>query len=262
MIIIGERINTSRPAIKEALEKKDTRFIQDQAGLQVEAGSQFLDMNCGLSRDREAEDMEWLIRTVQETVRVRLCIDSPDPLVIEKALLVAKDKVLINSITAEEARYGKILQLALKHNCSLIALTMDEKGMPNTAEDRFKIAERLYRILKSEGMADDDIYFDPLARPISSEPRQAQELLKAIPKIKTLGGIKIVCGISNVSYGLPRRSLINSIFLSMALSAGMDGALIDPLDRNIVAAVKTAEALLGEDKYCMNFIQAYRKGLF
>lgn len=262
MIIIGERINASRPSIKEALEKRDKGFIQKEAKAQIEVGSQFLDVNCGLSRDREAADMEWLINTIQEVGSVRLSIDSPDPTVIENGIHVSKERVLINSITAEEKRYRQILPIAHQHNCSITALTIDENGMPDSADDRFKVAKKIYNILKSEGISDEDIYFDPLVRPISSEPRQAQELLKSIPMIKSLGGVKVVCGISNISYGLPRRSLINSIFLSMALSAGMDGALVDPLDKRIVAAIKATEAISGQDRYCMNFIQAYRKGLF
>lgn len=262
MIIIGERINASRQPVKAALEKKDKAFIQKEARSQAEAGSKFLDLNCGLSHEREASDMEWLVETVRETAKIPLCIDSPDPHVIEKGVLIGKDKALINSITAEESRYSKILPLALKHNCSLVALTMNEKGMPETANDRFRIAQSLYKILKAEGMADNDIYFDPLVRPISSEAGQAQELLKSIPMIKSLGDVRVVCGISNISYGLPRRSLVNSAFLSLALSAGMDGALIDPLDKNIMAAIRSTEALLGRDRYCMNFIQGHRKGAF
>ncbi len=262
MIIIGERINASRPRIKEALEKKDDKFIQNEAKAQVEHGAQYLDVNCGLSGAAEVEDMEWLIDAVQGVTDTPLCIDSPDPKVIEKGVLTARAKKLINSITLEESRYSKIIPLALKHRCSVIALTMSEKGMPDTADDRLRIAESLYKLMKSEGFADEDIYFDPLVRPISSEPRQAEELLKAIPKIKSLGNVKVVAGVSNISYGLPKRKLINSVFLSLALSAGMDGAIIDPLDKATIGAIRATEAILGQDKYCMNLIQGHRKGLF
>jgi 5-methyltetrahydrofolate--homocysteine methyltransferase len=262
MIIIGERINTSRAAIQQALGKRDGQFIQKEAKAQVESGASYLDVNCGLSQKAEAEDMEWLVKTIQGATDIPLCIDSPDPSVIKRGVLASSGKSLINSITAEESRYSRILPIALKNNCALIALTMDESGMPNTADDRVKIAEKVYRVLNKEGIPDDNIYFDPLVRPISSEPRQAEELLKAIPKIKGLGGVKVVCGISNVSYGLPKRRLVNSVFLSMALSAGMDGALVDPLDKTTISAIKTTEALLGRDRYCMNFIQGHRKGLF
>jgi len=133
--------------------------------------------------------------------------------------------------------------------------------MPKTALDRYEIAKSIYTLLKGEGIPDEQIYFDPLVRPISSEPGQAMELISSIAKIKSLGNVKVLTGISNVSYGLPKRSLINSIFLSMALCAGLDGALIDPLDKNNIQAIKASEALLGRDGYCMNFINAHRKGL-
>lgn len=262
MIIIGERINTSRTAVKEAVQNKAGSFIQREAAAQLEAGSQFLDVNCGLSGERETEDIEWLVHTVQETQAVPLSIDSPDPRVIERGIAACREKALINSITAQENRYRHILPIALKHNSGIIALTMDERGMPDTADDRYKIAQKIYTVLKREGVSDENIFFDPLVRPISSEPKQAVELLKAIPKIKSLGNVRVVCGISNISYGLPKRSIVNSTFLSLALNAGMDGALIDPLDKRMMAAIKSTEALLGRDRYCMNFIQSHRKGLF
>lgn len=262
MIIIGERINASRPRVKEALEKRDSKYIQDEAQTQINNGAEYLDMNCGLSGDTEPEDMEWLIKTVRKISNIPLCIDSPNPEAIERGIAASGNKDIINSITAEESRYVNILPLALKHDCGIIALTMDEKGMPDTADERFEIASRIFKILKKEGVEDRNMYFDPLVRPISSEPRQAEELLKAIPKIKSLGDVKVLCGISNISYGLPRRKLINATFLSLALNAGLDGALVDPLDKATIAAISTTEALLGKDKYCMKFIQNHRKGLF
>jgi len=261
MIIIGERINASRTPVKRALEGKDSSFILNEAQRQADAGCQFLDVNCGLSGEKELEDMEWLVTTIQDAVDINLCIDSPDHRVIERGVSLCKKKALINSITAETSRLEPIIPIAKKYDCGLIALTMDERGMPETSEDRFTIARRLYNILKKNDIADEDIFFDALVRPVSSEPKQAEELLKSIPKIKSLGNVKAVSGISNVSYGLPKRGVINSVFLSIALSAGMDGAIMDPLDKKITAAYKTAEALLGRDRYCMNFIQAHRKGL-
>ncbi|MFH1752819.1 MAG: dihydropteroate synthase, partial [Candidatus Omnitrophota bacterium] len=203
-----------------------------------------------------------LVNTVSEVTSVPLCIDSPDPNVIERGVAAANGKTLINSITAEEARYSSIIPIAVKHKCAIIALTMDGTGMPDTADDRARIAEKLYKIMKSKGMSDDDIYFDPLVRPISSEPGQAAELLRSIPLIKALGNIKVVSGVSNISYGLPKRKIINSFFLALALNAGMDGAIIDPLDRMTISAIRSTEALLGKDKYCMNFIKGHRRGEF
>ncbi|NQT06622.1 MAG: dihydropteroate synthase [Candidatus Omnitrophica bacterium] len=262
MILIGERINASRAPIKAALEKRDAKFIQDEAKIQADAGCQFLDLNCGLSIETEIADMEWLVGIVQQVLKIPLCIDSPNPAVIEKGISLCKAKPLINSITAEEARYKNIILVAKKYNSAIIVLTMDERGMPETSDDRFKIAKKIFGILKKEGIEDGDIYFDPLVRPISSEPKQASELLSSIPKIKSLGGVKIVCGASNISYGLPQRSIINSAFIAMAIKEGLDGALVDPLNKRVFSAIRASEALLARDNYCMNFIQGHRKGLF
>lgn len=261
MILIGERINASSASVKEAIEKKDTNFILKEAKLQAEAGCQFIDINCGLSRENEIDDMEWLIKTVGQHAEINFSIDSPDPRVIEKGLAQTKKKAVINSITAEKSRYSSLIPLAKEYKSSLIALTIDESGMPDTADDRVRIAEKLYNILKKEKIPDEDIYIDPLIRPVSSEPKQAKEILKAITRIKKLGNIKIVCGISNISYGLPQRSLVNSIFLSMALQAGMDAALVDPMDKKIMGAIRASEAILEKDRFCMNFIKAHRKKL-
>ncbi len=261
MIIIGERINASRPPIKKAIENKDKAFLQNEAKAQRDAGSTFLDLNCAISTENEVQDMEWLVETIEEVVSIPLCIDSPNPSAIASGVKKSRGNALINSITAEESRYKHIIPLATKYKCSVIALTMDSNGMPKTSLDRYEIAKGIYTLLKREGLQDEQIYFDPLVRPISSEPEQAMELISSIAKIKTLGNVKVITGISNVSYGLPKRSLINSTFLSMALCAGLDGALIDPLDKKSIQAIKTSEALLGRDKYCMNFIGAHRKGL-
>lgn len=261
MIIIGERINASRPAVKKALDAKDETFIKNEAKAQGAAGAHFIDVNCGLSHEREAADMAWLAKTVQDAVGLPLCIDSPDPVVIEKGVSLSRERPLVNSITLEEERFNRIIPIILEYRCMVIALTMSAKGMPETADDRFEIAEALYEKLKYKGVPDEDIYFDPLVRPVSSEPKQAGELLRSIPKIKKLGNVKVSCGISNVSYGLPRRTILNSVFLSMALEAGMDAALIDPLDKRMQTAIKASEALLGKDRYCMNFIQAHRKSV-
>lgn len=262
MIMIGERINASRSPIRHAIEKRDGKFIQEEAKAQAGAGCQFLDLNCGLSHDKEINDMEWLVETVQAAVDTPLCIDSPNPKAVIKGVLICRSKALVNSITAQKDRYRDILPVALEKKSGIVALTIDEGKMPEDSDGRVRIAEKIYKILKSEGVDDGDIYFDPLIRPISSEPRQAREVIRAIPKIKALGGVKVVCGLSNISFGLPKRSIINSTFLAIAIFAGMDAALIDPLDKRVMASIGAAEAILGADRYCMNYIQGHRKGLF
>ena len=261
MIIIGERINASRPAIQKAIEESDEALIQKEARSQAERGAQYLDINCGLSRDKEERDMVWLVSAVRKVCDIPLCIDSPNSAAIEKGVAAAGANCLINSITLEESRYKKIIPIALRYKCGIIALTMDSRGMPNTAAERAGLAEQMYKIMKAEGLSDEKIFFDPLVRPIASEPGQAKELLLSIPLIKRLGDVKVICGVSNVSYGLPKRKLINSIFLSLAIAAGLDGAITDPTDESALGAILGAEAIMGKDKYCMNLIKSHRKGL-
>lgn len=259
MLIIGERINTSRPAIKKAVESKDESFILDEALRQIEAGASMVDVNCGTSMDKELEDMMWLVKTIQKSQDIRLCLDSPNLEVLKEAIGIHKGPAMINSITAEKSRYEKILPICKKYNSSVIALTMDEKGMPQTAQERFEIATIIMEICQQYGISKDKIYFDPLTRPASSEQKQAQEFLDAIKLIKELG-LKTIAGLSNISYGLPKRRLLNKTFLSMACASGLDACIIDPLDQSLMSAISASQAILGQDEYCRDYIKAYREG--
>ena len=167
---------------------------------------------------------------------------------------------MINSISGDEARIKTILPLAVKHNTKLIALAMDEKGMPNSAEERFEAARKIYERVKKDGFNVENLYFDPLIRPIATEPDQAVEFLKSLHLIKGLSGAKTICGLSNVSYGLPNRKLVNATFLSMSIHAGLDAAILDPLDKQIVSALRASKALVCKDEYCSEYIRAFREG--
>ncbi|NQT46315.1 MAG: methyltetrahydrofolate cobalamin methyltransferase [Candidatus Omnitrophica bacterium] len=259
MIIIGERINTSRESVSKAVREKDASFIIKEAKRQAEAGANFIDLNCGTLLDNEPDAMAWLVETVQSDLELSLCIDSPNAAAIEAGLKVCRKPALINSITGEKKRLEEIAPLANKYNASLIALTMDDKGVPSTAQDRVRIAKSLLDSLSKFEINAERIYFDPIVQPISSGPDQGAEFLKAIRLIKELPGAKVVCGLSNISYGLPNRRLINSTLLSMALLAGLDAAILDPLDKSIISNLRASEALLGEDEYCMNYIKSFRE---
>lgn len=260
MLIIGERINTSRKKIEEAVASRNAGLIQKEAKAQVEAGARMLEINCGTRINTESEDMAWLVETVQNVVDIPLSIDSPNPASIEAGLKVHKGRALVNSITAEGARASKILPLVKKYNSSLVALLMDEKGVSKTLEERLVIAKKLLAMVADNGIKEKDIYLDPLLRPISTEPEQAARVLEAIKAIKSWGGAKTIVGLSNISFGLPNRSLINRAFLAMALETGLDAAMIDPLDPEMIATLKASEAILGKDEHCLGYISAHRKG--
>jgi 5-methyltetrahydrofolate--homocysteine methyltransferase len=263
MLIIGERINSTRARVRKAIRARSPSYIIKEAKSQFDAGARILDINCAMGLDDEVQDIDWVTSVIQsELPEAGICIDSPNYLAIERALAVYKGKgeIFINSITLDEARISRILPLALRHKAKLIALTMDAKGMPETGLERRDIANKLLKTVKSQGFDERRLYFDPLIRPLATEPAQAEEFLDSIPLIKELGAVNTICGLSNISFGLPRRSVINSVFLSMARARGLDAAILDPLDAQVVSAVLAGDALSGDDKYCKSYLRAFREG--
>ena len=263
MLIIGERINSARPQIQTAIKDRNAEYILKEARAQVDAGADFIDVNCAMSLGDEVQDIDWVISVIQsELSGASICIDSPNYLAIERGIKVfrATGEVFINSITGEESRIKNIVPLAKHRDAKLIALTMDENGMPNTAEERVKAAANILEKVKKSGFKEENLYFDPLIRPIATEPDQAKEFLRSIPMIKGLGKVKTVCGLSNVSYGLPNRKVINSVFLSMAIQSGLDAAILDPTDKQIMSTIVASRALLCDDEYCAEYIKAFREG--
>lgn len=262
MLIIGERINSTRQSIQEAIGRRDAAFIAGEASRQIKAGATFIDVNCAVTSGNESRDIEWVIGVIQsELPDINICIDSPDHAAIERAIKAYKAKgvLMINSITAESERIDKILPLAVKAKAKLIALTMDDKGMPDTAGDRINIARVILERVKKDGFDPENLYFDPLIRPISTEPAQAGEFLRAIPMIKELGA-HTICGLSNVSFGLPDRKLINATFLSMAVHSGLDAAILDPTEKLMHSSLRASLAIMGQDEYCSGYIKAFRDG--
>ena len=263
MVIIGERINSTRTGIREAIKTRNGAFIVKEAKSQISAGASFIDVNCAITSHDELQDIDWVISTIQSEIPdVSICIDSPNYLAIERALKVysASGSIMINSITAEEPRIQQILPLAIEYNASLIALTIDANGMPSSAQERFDIARNIYDRVHREKFPTEKLYFDALIRPVSTEPMQAQEFLQSIPMIKKLGNVKTICGLSNVSYGLPHRAVINATFLAMAVQAGLDAAILDPTDKLIISSIAASRVVLCRDGYCAEYIRAYRDG--
>jgi cobalamin-dependent methionine synthase I len=262
MIIIGEKLNSTLKSVRPAMEARDAAAIQDIAGRQVRAGAAYLDLNAGMFRQDEPECLAWLVNTVQEVSDTPFSIDSPSPAAIRAGLLANRNgKPIINSITDEKERYEAILPLALEFQTGLVALCMDDKGMPETAADRVVIARRLIHKLQGEGLALGDIYIDPMIRPVGTGPHYGVVAIETIRAIKAeYPDVHIACGLSNVSFGLPARKLINQALLVAAMAAGMDGAILDPLDRKLMSFMYAAEALLGVDDYCMNYLAKFREG--
>lgn len=258
MLIIGEKLNSTIPKVREAIHKKDKEYIQELARKQVEAGADYLDVNTAM--EDEVEDMQWVVECVQEVVDTPLCIDSTNPAAVRRGLEMCKGRPMINSITMEKDRLEGILPLALEYKCPLIALTSDEKGIPKTVDERLRIMERLVDVLLKSNYNLDDLYVDPLVLPLAVSSSNAAIFFQSLTGIKEKFHVKTVSGLSNVSHSLPLRRLINRYFLVICMSCGMDAAILDPLDKRIMTAVTAANLLLDKDRFSRKYLQAYRAG--
>jgi len=259
--IVGERINTSRESVNQAVSERNASYIQQDVQKQQEAGAGYIDVNAGARIGHEMEDMQWLLEIIQQVAAVPLCIDSPDPEVLEMAYGMVKDPPMINSISLEQNRFDIMIPFLKGKNCKIVALCMDDSGMPTCTQDIIDRAKKLVRELEGIGINRDCIFVDPLMQPISTSTSNGAIVLDAVRGItRELSGVHTICGLSNVSYGLPSRKIINRTFLSVMMAAGLDGAICDPLDRDLMATFKTAEMLLGNDDFCAGYLKAFRAG--
>lgn len=259
VLIVGELINSSRKIIKENIEKRNTFYIRDIAKQQVEAGADYLDVNCN-----EIDAMRWLIDTILEEVDVPLCIDTPNPEVMEVGLSLAKKgKSLVNSLSGEKERYEAMLPLVLNYKAAVCALSMDGQGVPDTTHDRMRVARKLIEDLSGAGVVLGDIYLDLLVQPLATKDRNGVEMLGAVRIVKEeFPDLHVICGLSNISYGLPNRKILNRIFMIQAMTMGVDAFILDPLDRVLMGYLYASHALLGRDEFCKSYLKAHRKGLY
>lgn len=264
MLIVGELINASRKPIRPMIEAQDAAGIQKVAIDQLEAGANYIDVNAGIFVGKEADYLKWLVETVQQaTDDAPCCIDSPDPKAIEKALSVHKGIAMINSISLEKERYEALLPIIAGTDLKVVALCMSDEGMPETTDARLVIADKLINGLVKSKIPLDNIYVDPLVQPVSTKDTFGVEFLEAVEKImKTYPGVHTMCGLSNISYGLPIRKLLNQSFAVMAIDRGLDGLIINPLDKQMMANIIAAETIAGRDSYCVSYLSAYRNGKF
>jgi len=264
MLIIGEKLNSTRKKVREMIENKDKGLIHGLAIRQVEGGAGTLDVNSSAAGGDKIENIEWLVKTVQETVDVPLCIDSPNAEEIKRGLEVydwKKGKAIINSITGEKEKIDSLLPVIQKYKCGVIALVMDEQGIPDNSQTRVEIADRLIRILTNAGVPLREIFVDPLVVPIGTSDKNGMVAMETIRIVREkYPEVRIVTGLSNISFGLPERKLLNQVFMALAMGCGMDAAIIDSTDKKMMAIVKAALTLLGKDNFCTEYIQAYRKG--
>lgn len=262
MLVIGEKINTTRKAMDAAVRSRDVEAIRAEAIRQVEAGAGTLDVNCGtLPADEEPETLGWLVRTVQEVTDVPLCIDSPNPAALAVGLAAHRGRPMINSISGESARYEQVLPLAREHEAAVVALGMDDRGIPQTAAQALEVGAKLVEDLTADGVPLGDIYFDPLVRSLATSPTAAAETLRVMEELgKRFPGLHFVSGLSNISFGLPERRHVNRAFVVMSVVSGLDAVIMDPLDGTMMALIYAAEALVNKDRFCMGYIRAFQQG--
>jgi cobalamin-dependent methionine synthase I len=278
-VSIAERINATRKNIKAAIEARDSEAIRNEAVSQAEAGAVMIDINGGTRPEEERRNLDWLIGIVVPAVKKPLCVDSASP----EALAFAAEKILelygaqppengmtadgapwllLNSISGEKSRYDGVLPVAIKYNASVIALCMDDSGMPADAEKRIAAGRELVKRLAADGLPAERIFIDPLVMPVGVNNSLGPQLMKTVSALREeFPGSRITCGLSNVSHGLPARSLLNRTFLAMLIGAGLDSAILDPTDRRLAAALRAALVMSGRDSNCAGFLAAFRKKL-
>jgi len=262
VIIIGEKINGAIPKTAEAIANRDDAFIRELVSAQEEAGADYLDVCAGTKPEEEFDALCWLIDVVQETAVKPICIDSPDPDMLLRVFPRLKTPGIINSISGEGNKCETLLPL-LKQNpdWQVIALACDNNGISASADDKVSIAFSLIEKAYEYGISPERIHIDPLVLALSAVNSAAMGFCEAIRRIKEqYPTVKITAALSNVSYGLPIRSLLNTNFLTMAMMSGLDSVIADPTNRSFMGNVLANEALMGKDHCCRKYNKAYRAG--
>jgi len=259
MQIIGEKINGTRKEVGIAIANREESFIKHLAKEQVEAGADLLDINAGTTPDREADDLAWLVRIVQEATEVPLCLDSTNPIALIEALKHIRHEPMINSINGDPERLENILPIVVKYNCLVIAMALDEIKFPQNVTDRLNVLKKVFSATRNTGVSDEKVYIDPLVMTIGTDIKAGLTALEAMRVIKRIYPYShITCGLSNISFGLPNRFLINRTFLTLALEAGLDSAIIDPMDQQLRETLLATELLLGRDQFCRKYTKAFK----
>jgi 5-methyltetrahydrofolate--homocysteine methyltransferase len=260
-VVIGERINpTGRSRLTAEIAAGDMTTVQADALAQVRAGARVLDVNAGIPGFDEAQLLSNVVRAVVEVADVPLCIDSSTPGALEAAIPLARGKVLINSVTAEAASLERLLPLVRDYGAAVIGMANDEDGISMDPKARLLSARKVVEAAAEHGIAPEDVIIDPLAMPIGAAPEAATAMLETIALVRGELGVNVSCGASNISFGMPDRHGIDAAFLTMAIQAGMNAAITNPLHAPVRKAVLAADLLLGRDPFGARWIADHRAG--
>jgi len=258
-VIIGERINpTGRKKLLSELKEGKLAIVKNDAVAQVEAGAKIIDVNAGVPGADEEALLKDMIYAVMDVTDMPLCIDTADNKALETALSIYEGKALINSINGEEERLAAVLPLAKEYDAAVIALCMDDDGIPPTAEARFKVAAKMIERAGKLGISPDRLVIDPLALTMGSDYNAGRIAIDTIKMVVEEFGVNITMGASNISFGMPDRPAINATFLAMAILAGLTCPITNPLEEEIILAVQAADLVMGRDEFGMNWIKSYR----
>ena len=258
-VIIGERINpTGRKKLLNELKEGKFEIVKNDAIAQVEAGARIIDVNAGVPGADEEALLKEMISAIQEVTDMPLCFDTADDKALESALSAYEGKALVNSVNGEEERLASVLPLVKEYDASVIALCMDDNGIPSTAEDRLKVAIKMIERADKLGISPDRLIIDPLALTMGSDHNAGRIAIETIKMVVKELGVNITMGASNISFGMPDRPSINATFLSMAIQAGLTCPITNPLEEGITVAILAADLVMGRDQFGMNWIKSFR----
>jgi 5-methyltetrahydrofolate--homocysteine methyltransferase len=263
MIIIGEKINGSIPSVAKAIAEKNADHIRDLAKKQSEAGAAFIDVCASVPETIELETLKWMIGLVQEVTDTPISIDSPSAEICAQAIGFCKRPGLLNSVSMEGTKVDRVFPLIADTTWECVALLSDDTGIPGTVEKRLQVFEALMKKAKEYKIAPNRLHIDPLVEMICTSEDGIDKVVITMRKIKEqYPDIHLTGGASNISFNLPARKFINRAFIILSMSAGMDSAILDPLNTEMIGLIYATEALLGKDEFCMEYITAFREGLF
>ena len=260
MIFIGERINAGFKDIKAAIENKDGAVLKEWARKQTDVKATYLDVNMGTASNKP-EDLCWMIEQVQEESDLPISIDNNKPDMLKEAIPVCKKPPLVNSVTAVDEKMDQLMPLVAEHKASIIGLCMDEAGSPKTADKRVENAGKVFAKAMEHGIGPDQLFLDPIIMPLKFMQEQAQEILKGANQFQLFSDppCHIVAGLSNISIGTQKKSMINSTFCAMLIANGLDAVILDVLDEQLVNTILTAELVMNRQIYADGYIEAFRK---
>ena len=259
-VVIGERINpTGRKLLAEEMKNGDFSRVESDARAQVAAGAQILDVNAGIPLADEPAIMAQSIRLIQSITDVPLCIDSSMVSALEAGLEAYQGRALLNSVTGEEERLEQVLPLVKKHGCAVVAISNDDSGISEDPDVRFDVARKIVERAMDYGIPASDVVVDPLVMPLGAINTAGRQVMHVVKRLREELKVNTTCGASNLSFGLPNRNGLNAAFISMAIGAGMTSAIANPLHTELMQAVRGANAVMGLDPQCAEWIRNYRE---